>query len=60
MLLTVINVGCAQTDRIHVSDPKALHHIFASGYHIRKTDFRLEVARILTGPGLGWADGVYF
>ncbi|KAJ7187843.1 cytochrome P450 [Mycena filopes] len=49
--------GILGTDRLLISDPKALHHIFASGYNIRKTDFRLEVTRILTGPGLGWADG---
>ncbi|KAJ7752918.1 cytochrome P450 [Mycena metata] len=49
--------GILGTDRLLVSDPKALHHIFASGYNIRKTDFRLEGTRILTGPGLGYADG---
>ncbi|KAJ7037978.1 cytochrome P450 [Mycena alexandri] len=49
--------GVLGTDRLLVSDPKALHHIFTSGYNISKTGFRREITRLLTGPGLGWANG---
>ncbi|KAJ7037972.1 cytochrome P450 [Mycena alexandri] len=48
--------GILGTDRLLISDPKALHHIYTSGYNIRKTDFRSEVTRALTGPGLAWAN----
>lgn len=39
-----------------VSDPKALHHIYNSGYNIRKPGLRSEITRLLTGPGLAWAN----
>ncbi|KAJ7185447.1 cytochrome P450 [Mycena filopes] len=48
--------GVLGTDRLLISDPKALQHIYTSGYNIRKSDFRSEVTRTLTGPGLAWAN----
>ncbi|KAJ7754569.1 cytochrome P450 [Mycena metata] len=48
--------GILGTDRLLISDPKAIRHIYTSGYNIRKTDFRSEVTRTLTGPGLAWAN----
>ncbi|KAJ7126085.1 cytochrome P450 [Mycena epipterygia] len=48
--------GILGSDRLLVSDPKALQHIYNSGYNIRKQGLRSEIARILTGPGLAWAN----
>ncbi|KAJ7651145.1 cytochrome P450 [Roridomyces roridus] len=48
--------GILGTDRLLVSDPKALYHMSNSGYHIRKSDFRSELINILTGPGLAWSN----
>ncbi|KAJ7754585.1 cytochrome P450 [Mycena metata] len=48
--------GILGTDRLLISDPKAIHHIYTSGYNFRKTDFRSEVTRAATGPGLAWAN----
>ncbi|KAJ7461862.1 cytochrome P450 [Mycena galericulata] len=48
--------GILGTDRLLISDPKALHHIYNSGYNIRKQDLRSEMTRLLTGPGLAWAN----
>ncbi|KAJ7921152.1 cytochrome P450, partial [Mycena leptocephala] len=45
-----------KTDRLLVSDPKALHHIYNSGYNIRKQGLRSELTSILTGPGLAWSN----
>ncbi|KAJ6616300.1 cytochrome P450 [Mycena sp. CBHHK59/15] len=48
--------GILGFDRLLISDPKALHHIYNSGYNIRKHGLRSEVTSILTGPGLAWAN----
>jgi hypothetical protein len=48
-----------QTDRLLISDPKALHYMYSSGYNIRKHTVRAEVTKILTGEGLAWASGTY-
>ncbi|KAJ7512603.1 cytochrome P450 [Mycena galericulata] len=48
--------GILGTDSLLISDPKALHHIYNSGYNIRKHDLRAEMTRLLTGPGLAWAN----
>ncbi|KAJ7126049.1 cytochrome P450 [Mycena epipterygia] len=48
--------GILGSDRLLVSDPKALQHIYNSGYNIRKQGLRSEITRILTGPGLAWAN----
>ncbi|KAJ7741443.1 cytochrome P450 [Mycena maculata] len=48
--------GVLGTNRLMISDPKALQHIYNSGYSIRKSDFRSEITRLLTGPGLAWAN----
>ncbi|KAJ7111272.1 cytochrome P450 [Mycena epipterygia] len=48
--------GILGTDRLLVSDPKALHHIYNSGYNIRKQPFRTVMTRIITGPGRVWAN----
>ncbi|KAJ7278476.1 cytochrome P450 [Mycena rebaudengoi] len=48
--------GILGTDRLLISDPKALHHIYNSGYNIRKQGMRSELARVFTGPGLAWAN----
>ncbi|KAJ7108499.1 cytochrome P450 [Mycena epipterygia] len=48
--------GILGTDRLLVSDPKALQHIYNSGYNIRKQGLRSEITRLLTGPGLAWSN----
>ncbi|KAJ7204753.1 cytochrome P450 [Mycena pura] len=48
--------GILGTDRLLISDPKALQHMYHSGYNIRKQDLRAEVTSVLTGPGLAWAN----
>ncbi|KAJ7186135.1 cytochrome P450 [Mycena filopes] len=48
--------GILGTDRLLISDPKALYHMYNSGYNIRKSDYRSELIRILTGEGLAWAN----
>ncbi|KAJ7128780.1 cytochrome P450 [Mycena crocata] len=48
--------GVLGTDRLLISDPKALHHIYNSGYNIRKQGLRSEITSIMTGPGLAWAN----
>ncbi|KAJ7894320.1 cytochrome P450 [Mycena olivaceomarginata] len=47
--------GILGTDRLLISDPKALHYMYSSGYNIRKHTVRAEVTKILTGEGLAWA-----
>ncbi|KAJ7640871.1 cytochrome P450 [Mycena polygramma] len=49
--------GILGTDRLLISDPKALHHIYNSGYNIRKQGLRCEITLLLTGPGLAYAQG---
>ncbi|KAJ7083852.1 cytochrome P450 [Mycena epipterygia] len=48
--------GILGTDRLLISDPKAIHHIYNSGYNIRKPPFRTVLIRLFTGPGLVWAN----
>ncbi|KAJ7871094.1 cytochrome P450, partial [Mycena leptocephala] len=48
--------GILGTDRLLISDPKALHYMYSSGYHIRKHAVRTEATKILTGEGLAWAN----
>ncbi|KAJ7167314.1 cytochrome P450 [Mycena crocata] len=48
--------GILGTDRLLISDPKALQYMYSSGYNIRKHSLRSEATRILTGPGLAWAN----
>ncbi|KAJ6557510.1 cytochrome P450 [Mycena capillaripes] len=48
--------GILGTDRLLISDPKALHYMYSSGYHIRKHAVRSEATKILTGEGLAWAN----
>jgi hypothetical protein len=45
-----------QTDRLLISDPKALHYMYSSGYNIRKHAVRSEITRLATGEGLAWAN----
>ncbi|KAJ7236602.1 cytochrome P450 [Mycena haematopus] len=47
--------GILGTDRLLISDPKALHYMYSSGYNIRKHAVRAEATRIATGEGLAWA-----
>ncbi|KAJ7318602.1 cytochrome P450 [Mycena albidolilacea] len=47
--------GILGTDRLLISDPKALHYMYSSGYNIRKHVVRAEATKILTGEGLVWA-----
>ncbi|KAJ6624608.1 cytochrome P450 [Mycena sp. CBHHK59/15] len=48
--------GVLGTDRLFISDPKTLHHIYGTmGYDICKQKLRCEMVRIVTGPGLAWA-----
>ncbi|KAJ6535340.1 cytochrome P450 [Mycena vulgaris] len=49
--------GIFGTERLLVSDPKALHHIYHNGYNIRKQGFRTELTTLMTGPGLASASG---
>ncbi|KAF7318959.1 Cytochrome P450 [Mycena chlorophos] len=49
--------GVLGTNRLFVSDPKAIRHIHHSGYIIRKQPFRNELSRLLVGAGLGTVDG---
>ncbi|KAK0458900.1 cytochrome P450 [Desarmillaria tabescens] len=41
---------------LFVSDPKALQHIYHSGYLFRKHVIRKELTRVVAGKGLVWAD----
>ncbi|KAK0220055.1 cytochrome P450 [Armillaria fumosa] len=41
---------------LFVSDPKALQHIYHSGYVFRKHVIRRELTRLITGKGIVWAD----
>ncbi|KAF5364508.1 hypothetical protein D9757_011972 [Collybiopsis confluens] len=46
------------TDRLLISDPKALQHILqTSGYRWGKSSERQEISRLVGGKGVGWADG---
>ncbi|KAJ6510946.1 cytochrome P450 [Mycena sanguinolenta] len=47
--------GILGTERLLISDPKALHYMYNSGYNIRKHAVRAEATKILTGEGLAWA-----
>ncbi|KAJ7634739.1 cytochrome P450 [Roridomyces roridus] len=49
--------GILGTDRLLISDPKALQHVFNCGYNMRKQGFRREIMKLLGGPGLAWAEG---
>ncbi|KAJ7791744.1 cytochrome P450 [Mycena leptocephala] len=49
--------GIFGTQRLLVSDPKAIRHIYHSGYDIRKQGFRSELTTLMTGPGLASASG---
>ncbi|KAJ6623728.1 cytochrome P450 [Mycena sp. CBHHK59/15] len=49
--------GLFGSNSLLISDPKALHHIYHSGYQIRKQGIRAELTYLLTGPGLAAADG---
>ncbi|KAF7362964.1 Cytochrome P450 [Mycena venus] len=48
--------GILGTDRLLISDPKALHYMYSSGYNIRKHGVRSEIARLVAGEGLTWAN----
>ncbi|KAJ6595685.1 cytochrome P450 [Mycena vulgaris] len=48
--------GILGSNRLLISDPKAIQHIYNSGYNIRKQGLRSEITRIFTGPGLAWAN----
>ncbi|KAJ7485502.1 hypothetical protein FB451DRAFT_58630 [Mycena latifolia] len=48
--------GILGSDRLLISDPKAIQHMYNSGYHIRKQGLRSELTRLFTGPGLAWAN----
>ncbi|KAJ7691720.1 cytochrome P450 [Mycena rosella] len=48
--------GILGSDRLLISDPKAIQYIYNSGYNIRKQGFRSELTRVVTGPGLAWAN----
>ncbi|KAJ7252811.1 cytochrome P450 [Mycena rebaudengoi] len=47
--------GVLGTERLFLSDPKALQHIYSMGYDICKQKLRCEMVRIVTGEGLAWA-----
>ncbi|KAJ6571321.1 cytochrome P450 [Mycena capillaripes] len=49
--------GIFGTERLVVSDPKALHHVYHNGYNIQKQGFRTELTTLMTGPGLASASG---
>ncbi|KAJ7340782.1 cytochrome P450 [Mycena albidolilacea] len=49
--------GILGTQRLLISDPKALHHIYHNGYNIVKQGFRTELTTLMTGPGLASASG---
>ncbi|KAJ7308751.1 cytochrome P450 [Mycena albidolilacea] len=48
----ILGGRCFHTDRLLVSDLKALHYMYSSGYNIRKHPVRSEVARLVAGEGL--------
>ncbi|KAJ7691702.1 cytochrome P450 [Mycena rosella] len=48
--------GILGSDRLLISDPKAIQYIYNSGHNIRKQGFRSELTRVITGPGLAWAN----
>ncbi|KAJ7339938.1 cytochrome P450 [Mycena albidolilacea] len=48
--------GILGTDHLLISDPKALHYMYSSGYNIRKHAVRSEITRLATGEGLAWAN----
>ncbi|KAF8814485.1 cytochrome P450 [Phlegmacium glaucopus] len=43
-------------DRLLISDPKALQHIFQGGYSYSKPADRREISRLMAGRGILWAD----
>ncbi|KAF4591209.1 hypothetical protein EYR40_009812 [Pleurotus pulmonarius] len=50
--------GILEEDRLLITDAKALQYIYqTSGYHWPKMWERRELSRLVTGPGLTWADG---
>ncbi|KAF7422931.1 hypothetical protein PC9H_011095 [Pleurotus ostreatus] len=50
--------GILGEDRLLITDAKALQYIYqTSGYHWPKMWERRELSRLVTGPGLTWADG---
>jgi hypothetical protein len=51
-----LTTNAVQTDRLLISDPKAIQHMYTSGYNIRKHPLRSEIVSIATGEGLAWAD----
>ncbi|KAF9493548.1 cytochrome P450 [Pleurotus eryngii] len=51
--------GILGEDRLLITDAKALQYIYqTSGYHWPKMWERRELSRLVTGPGLTWADGI--
>ncbi|KAJ8083046.1 hypothetical protein PM082_008909 [Marasmius tenuissimus] len=44
-------------DRLLISDPKAIHHIFKQGYVWGIPLERRRISLVLAGPGLGYAEG---
>ncbi|KAF4562584.1 hypothetical protein EYR36_003978 [Pleurotus pulmonarius] len=52
--------GILGEDRLLITDAKALQYIYqTSGYHWPKMWERRELSRLVTGPGLTWADAAF-
>ncbi|KAK0203697.1 cytochrome P450 [Desarmillaria ectypa] len=49
-------LGLQDENCLFVSDPKALQHIYHSGYVFRKHVIRKELTRLVAGKGIVWAD----
>ena len=47
-----------QHDRLVVSDPLAVQHIFANAYRMPKADFYARGAALMTGEGLFVVEGL--
>ncbi|PBK89827.1 cytochrome P450 [Armillaria gallica] len=48
--------GAIGEDCLFLSDPKAIHHVHHSGYTYQKQTMRRELARLLLGKGMPWAE----
>ncbi|KAK0458908.1 cytochrome P450, partial [Desarmillaria tabescens] len=48
--------GAIGEDCLFLSDPKAIHHVHHSGYTYQKQKMRRELARLLLGKGMPWAE----
>lgn len=60
LLSSPLKPNLFQDDVLLISDPKALQHICqTAGYRYPKNKERKALGRLLTGPGLTWADGVW-